>query len=314
MTSLQRESDGEFIPKLAFGVSQGGHKTKGSATANAELQNKLNWAGFCIITSNDPAMEKMLTMRDTTSLGELRRMLEWHASDKLVWTDVERQFKGLIDANFGCAGEKYAEWLVDNVEIARKVTADAIEWARVRLNATDAERFYCAGIGCCMAGMLLAGPKYADVFDFNQRQIFKMAYTPWIMRARMLIDSNAITAEDIVHAFLRENHGNFVRIDPAKGPVAMFDDSRGVSKASTRGKVAGRVEYNVRAGWIDTYLDLHTFKAYCGRRNHGYTDIILELKKTIIVDENIQRDLLAKTGGPIMRVRTVRISQQIDKD
>lgn len=313
VTSLQRASNGEYIPNLAFGISQGCHKIKGSATANAEIQNKLNWAGFCIITSNDPAMEKMLTMRDTTSLGELRRMLEWHATDKLVWTSAERQFKGLLDNNFGCAGEKYAEWLVNNVDVARKVTVEAIEWVRTKLNASDAERFYCAGIGCAMAGMLLAGPKYSDVFAFDQRSIFKTGYAPWVLRARLLIDSNAISAEDIVHAFLRENHGNFVRIDPAKGPVAMFDDSRGVSKASTRGKVAGRIEYNVRAGWIDTFLDMHTFKAYCGRRNHGYSDVFIELKKTMIIDDEIQKDLLSKTGGPVMRVRTVRISQQIDK-
>jgi hypothetical protein len=69
----------------------------------------------------------------------------------------------------------------------------------------------------------------------------------------------------------------------------------------------------VRAGWIDTFLDMHTFKAYCGRRNHGYSDVFIELKKTMIIDDEIQKDLLSKTGGPVMRVRTVRISQQIDK-
>jgi hypothetical protein len=33
----------------------------------------------------------------------------------------------------------------------------------------------------------------------------------------------------------------------------------------------------------------------------------------MIIDDEIQKDLLSKTGGPVMRVRTVRISQQIDK-
>jgi hypothetical protein len=69
VTALQRRTKGEFIPDLAFSITQGKHKEKGSNAANAEIINDLIWRTMAMITSNEPAMEKMLTARDTSSNG-----------------------------------------------------------------------------------------------------------------------------------------------------------------------------------------------------------------------------------------------------
>lgn len=313
VTAAQRASKGEFIPALVFDFSQGAHKVKGSGSANAELVNDLFWRSICGISSNEPAMEKMLTARDTTSNGELYRMLEWHAKDAIVWTDVERDLKDTLEHNHGIAGRVYAEWLVNNRALAAETVAKCIAKVRKKLNATDEERYWVNGLGCMIAGLTLAGPAYANIFAFDTVAIFK-AMAQWVFDARTLMSSNAIAAMDILNAYTREFHGNFVRIDPAKGPTALFDDGRGVSKASTKGRVAGRIEYNVRPGWIDYMIEVATFKRYCAERNRSFGSIVDELRgnQEVAVDDTRRIDILAKTGGPTMRVKCLVVSTQIE--
>jgi len=310
VTDAQRKSKGEFIPTLVFDHSQGGHKVKGSGAANAELINDLYWRALGIITSNEPAMEKMLTMRDTTSFGELYRMLEWQGKEAIVWTDAEFPLKDFLEHNHGHAGRIYAEWLVNNRAAAQEMTVRCIEKVRKKLNAPDVERFWVAGVGACLAGLILAGPKYANVFDFKVPAIFDSAYAQWVMNARSLMAANVQTAQDLLNSYTQEFHGKFVTLELKKGPMAVFQDNRNVTPQSTRGRVAGRIEYDIRPGWVDYFIELTTFKRYCGERNHGFNAVLTELRQSMVVREG-RKDLLAKTGGPKMYVKCLLISHPI---
>ena len=314
VTAEQRKSKGEFIPSLVFDFSQGGHKIKGSGSANAELINDLFWRANGIISSNEPAMEKMLTMRETTSFGELYRMLEWNATVELEWSEQEQLLKDILEHNHGHAGRVYAEYLVNNREVAQRVTVDCIAKVRKLMKSPDHERFYTAGVGANLAGLILAGPDHANIFDFDTKKIFKFAYAQWIFNARNLMSSNVQTAEDLLAAYVKEFHGKFVTLENGKGSMAMFQDNRNVTKQTTRGRVAGRIERDIRPGFNDFFIEIMTFKQYCGSRNKSYKSVVEDLKKTMIVTES-RRDLLAKTGGPEMRVNCLHISTLIaDED
>lgn len=309
VTAQQRRTKGEFIPELAFSITQGMHKLRGTAGGNSEIENESFWRGSGVITSNEPTMEKLLTARMTTSNGEFYRMLEWHADTALAWTEQERGMIDVLHTNYGVAGRIYAEWLVNNRDKAIEVTQQCIERVRVLTRAADVERFWVSGVGTNLAGMILAGPKYANIFTFDTKNIFQHAYARWIDSARRLIDSNTRCADDILHAFTREFHGNLVRLDPKKGPTALLDTSL-VSLNSTKGKVAGRVEYDVTPGQVDYYLDLTTFKRFCAERNLAYSKVRAELAQTMAVSE-VRKDLLARTGGPTLRAMCLLISQAI---
>lgn len=313
VTDAQRKSKGEFIPTLVFDYSQGGHKIKGSGSANSELINDLFWRANGIISSNEPAMEKMLTMRETTSFGELYRMLEWNATQELLWTEPEQALKHLLEDNYGHAGRVYAKWLVDNRATAQRVTAECIAKVRKLLNANDSERFYVAGIGTSLAGLTLAGPGYANIFPFDVKNIFKHAYAQWVFNARALISANVTCAKDLLAAYVKEFHGKFVMVD-TRSPMAVFQDGRNVSSQSTRGRVAGRIECDVRKGWKDFFIEVATFKQFCGSRNQSYKAVVAELSQTFGVIKESRRDLLAKTGGPELRVNCLQISTLIDDE
>lgn len=313
VTAEQRKSKGEFIPSLVFDFSQGGHKIKGSGSANAELINDLFWRANGIISSNEPAMEKMLTMRETTSFGELYRMLEWNATVELEWSEQEQLLKDILEHNHGHAGRVYVDWLVNNRDTAQRVTVECINKVRKLMNAPDHERFYTGGIGANLAGLTLAGPGYANIFAFDTKSIFRLAYAQWIFNARSLMLSNVQTAKDLLASYVKEFHGKFVTLEAGKGAIAMFQDSRNVTKQTTRGRVAGRIERDVRPGFNDFFIEIATFKQYCGSRNKSYKSVVEELGRSMIVTES-RRDLLAKTGGPEMRVNCLHISSLISDE
>jgi hypothetical protein len=312
VTSKSRKSEMEWLPEFVFDFSQGGHKLKGSGSSNSELTNDLFWRSLGLVTSNAPAMEHMMGARDTSSEGEVRRMLEWRTEDRLYWSDAERDLLPLLGANYGAAGRKYAAWLVDNQDVAKEVLADTVRRWRKALKAEDSERFWTAGCSAVLAGCILAGPKYANVCDVPSAPVFKFLRS-LVEEARKIIDINAQNALDVLNAYTREFHGQFVKIGPASNSVALFTDGRQVRADSTRGRIAGRIEYDVNPGWEDYFIEVNMLKRYCSVRNWSFMELQKQLAKYVLV-RDVRKDLLAKTGSPAMRVACLQISRPIGAD
>jgi Domain of unknown function (DUF927) len=312
ITSKSRKSEMEWMPEFVFDFSQGGHKLKGSGSSNSELTNDLFWQALALVTSNAPAMEQMMGARDTSSEGETRRLLEWRVEDKLLWTDAERELLPLLGQNYGVAGRKYADWLVNNVDVAKKVLADTIQGWRTRVKPEDAERYWTSGCGAIIAGCILAGPKYANVCNIKVLPVFKFLES-LVLDARRIIDSNQQNAEDVINAYTREFHGQFVKVGNAPNAPVLFADGRTVRPDSARGRIAGRVEEGIMQGWVDYYIEVSMLKRYCALRNWSYMELERQLGKTATVS-TVRKDLLAKTGGPALRVLCLRISRPISAD
>lgn len=309
ITSKSRKSEMEWLPEFAFDFSQGGHKLKGSGSSNTELTNDLFWRSLGLVTSNAPAMEHMMGARDTSSEGEVRRMLEWRTEDKLYWNDVERELLTLLADNYGVAGRKYAAWLVDNESTARAVLADTTQRWRKALKAEDSERFWTAGCSSTMAGVILAGPKYANVCNIPTAPVFRFLKS-LVESARHIISLNVQDAVDILNAYTREFHGQFVKIGAASNSVALFTDGRQVRPDSAKGRIAGRIEYDVNPGWEEYFIEIGLLKRYCSLRNWSYMELQSQLSQRMMVAE-VRKDLLAKTGSPAMRVACLQISRPI---
>jgi hypothetical protein len=312
VTTKSRDSKNEWIPNYAFAFSQGGHKVKGSGSANTELDNNLFWNSLSVITSNDPQLENMMGARDTTSEGEARRLLEWVVTEPLQWTDPEREVLELLNDNYGHAGRIYAQWLVDHEDVAKEVLGMAQKQWRTMVTAKDSERFWNAGCSAVLAGAILAGPQYANVFNFDSIALAKFAHR-LVKHARSVIDSNQQDAVDILNAYTREYHGQFVKFSRDNLEMAKFADGRLISRDSAKGRVAGRVEYDIQPGWVDYYVEISMLKRYCAQRNWNYTELYRRLKDpaTKLVVSELRRNLLAKTNGPEMHVKCLKVSKLI---
>lgn len=309
VTNNSRKGEMEWIPEYVFNFSQGGHKIKGNGASNTEMTNNLFWQSLSLITSNVPAAEHMMGARETSSEGEVRRMIEWHATEVLEWTAAERALLPLLGNNSGVAGRKYAEWLVNNVATAKKVLFDVMShWRRIS-NAGDSERFWTAGCACVVAGAVLAGPEHANVCNIDIRQV-QLSLMRMVKKMRAIIVSNQSSAEDVLNAYTREFHGQFVRLGPAQNGIAIFNDGRIVRPDSAKGRVAGRVEYDVTPGWVEYFIEITMLKRFCSIRNWSFLEFKKKLMDTHAVSE-VRKDLLSKTGGPALRTNCLKISREI---
>lgn len=307
VTNKVRGGDKEWLPNHIFDFSQGGHKLKGMGAANAEMRDDLHWDSNSTLTSNAPMMEAMMGARDTTSNGEVYRLLEWRATERLNWEPHERETLKLLDKNYGHAGRLWAQWLVQHQDLAQQATVEAMQKWRDHLYSPDEERFWTAGAASALAAITLLGPQYANIITIPMGpivQFFKMR----VQEARRIINTNRLYALDLLHVYIRENHGGFIKVADPGQKYAVFSDGRAVSKDSAKGAVKGRVEYNAVPGWTDFYVDIRLLKEFCARRNKSYIEFLQELQARTAVAE-VRKDLLAKTHGPAYRVLCLKISQ-----
>jgi hypothetical protein len=276
----------EWIPNFLFDYAQGQHKLKGSGSANAELNDNMTWNGLAFITSNSPVLEHMLGARDTSSNGETQRFLEWRCETPIDFTAAEREVLQTLNNNYGVAGPAFATWLVQNIAVAKKVYHDVVEGWRTLLNATDTERFWVAGGGAIIAAAVLLGPAHANICNVNPKRVMMFLHG-LVANTRRLIASNASTAGDLISNFLREHHGMFVKVGRA-GTVASSLANNGLSVAlpdTARGRVVGRIEYELSPGQVGTYIDVTALKKYCSMRNWSYTALKDDLSHDAVVRE-----------------------------
>lgn len=307
VTNKVRGGDKEWLPNHIFDFSQGGHKLKGMGSANAEMRDDLHWNSNSTLTSNAPMMEAMMGARDTTSNGEMYRLLEWRTHDKLLWEPHERETLKLLEGNYGVAGRVWAQWLVKNQALAQKAVADAMQQWRELLFSPDEERFWTAGVASAIAAAVLLGPQHANIITIPIAPLVEF-FKKRVQEARRIINTNKVFALDMLHIYIRENHGGFIKVSDPGQKFAVFADGRSVAKDSAKGAVRGRVEYNMVPGYTDFYVDIRLLKEFCARRNKSYIEFVQELQQRVSVVE-LRKDLLAKTNGPPYRVLCLKVSQ-----
>lgn len=311
-TERQRESKGEFIPKIAFAYSNCAHKIKGSAVGNAEITHDMMWSGKMLMTSNDPALEAMLGARKHTSHGEVRRILEWHMvdDDKLEWTDEEREILSKIGGNYGVAGRQFAIWCTRNRELVEDTVAKMYEYWRKWSNATDDERFWTSSIGADLAALILLNSKHSGIIDIPVSGV-RDFWKGIVDEQRQMIDQNASTALDLLNRYIADNSGSFVHVRQGLVTQALVDFGRS-SPTSPKGAVRGRVEHDAVKAESVFYVEEKLLRIHCADAGVGYNAFIKELKAQTAVAIT-RRDLLSGTPGPAMRVSCVRVTQTLDK-
>ena len=312
VTNKNRNSDMEWIPNFIFDYSQGQHKLKGSGAANAELNDNMTWSGLAFITSNSPVLEHMLGSRTTSSNGEVQRFLEWRSETKLSFTPAERDVLQRLNDNYGHAGPAFAEWLVRNEAVARRVFQTCLTRWREVIKADDSERFWVAGGAAILAASVLTGPRYANLCSVPTKRVVEVL-AGFVQSTRTLMTESITDALDIYTAFLREHNGAFVKVGFGNAMAAGLAASAGADLAvtapdSTRGRVVGRVEINVQPGMTRTLLDLGAIKRFCSMRNWSFIQFKRELIKSAQVRE-VTADIFAGTNLPSVRSRYLEIIQ-----
>ena len=307
ITSKNRR-DAEWFPEFVFDLSEGRAKERMESGANKERLNTSVWSLMAVLSSNTHMMDYLTGGRKHSSEGEMRRMLEWVTNETLSWEVHEVEVIKTLRYHHGTAGDVYAQWLTLNRSTAMAVYQSVYQRIRAEFKMTNDERYWHAGVACCVAGCILAGSKYANVVNLPIQHII-ISLKVIVEKARQTVRSNVRTAEDILNAYIREFYGKFIVVRAIDGAIqATFGEAGTVDESITRTQISGRVERNITPGYVNFFIEEGLLKSYCSSMSFGYADFRKQMEKLHRV-EYVKKDMLSKTKGPQMRVNAIKISR-----
>lgn len=312
ITQKNRGDDMEWLPSFLFDMAEGKGKERMEAGANKERVNTTYWNTVAMLTSNNPAVDYLTGTRAHSSEGELRRLLELVMEKQLEWAPAEVELIKALKNNCGHLGPKLIQYMVDNVEEVSRLTNETTNHLYRKMSASGDERFWMAGISCAMTAGVLLSDKVTGLMPLPLAKI-QAVYQRMLDSMREHTRSGQRSAADILGMFIRENYGSFVSIIyvDSKPTVAGGSVDLTQNKSLARLKIMGRVERGIKQSVADIFIEERVMRAFCASKSFGYADFRVELAKTFDVSYGY-KNLTAKTDGPDMRVRSIRIAHPED--
>jgi hypothetical protein len=307
ITSKNR-SDFEWLPEFLLDMTEGRGKERMESGSNKERLNLSTWMTTCLMSSNTHVVDYLTGGRKHSSEGELRRLIEFVLDQELTWEPHELEIIKSLQHNYGHGGYAMAEYMAKNVDTFPELLRTCVKNMYVEFNATNDERFWMAGIGAVVAAIIVL--RDANIIDIPVRPILN-AFKKAIENMRVSMKISSRTAEDVLNAFTRDNYGSFVVIKPGHGGLMAELGSGGqIDQSVTRNKVLGRVEHELKQGFIDYFVEEQVLKSYCASMSFGYTSFKRGLEDLFMV-EYMKKDMMARTKGPQMRVQVMKIRRKV---
>lgn len=302
-------AESEWFPEFLSQMSDGRGKDRMDSATNSERRNTTTWSTLALMTSNKGMIDYLTAERAHGSEGEIRRLIEIGFYQEFNMDPLTKSL--LLDhlpENYGVAGDKFARWLVCNVDKAREVTKNTYTELFDMFGSTGDERFWIAGCACIVAGARLASSAYADVIDLNIGKIAAFLRGV-VVSMRAATRSGKRTAEDILNAFTKRNYGKFVSVNGAVARIAGME----IAEVLDRRDLCGRVERGATRGYIDYFIEEVEIKAFCSSLSFGYTEFVNGLSRAKYTVRYVRKNLLAGTRGPNMVVRCIHVQQPEDE-
>ena len=302
--------DFEWFPAFVFSMSEGRGKERMESGANKERLNLSTWASNALMSSNRPAVDYLTSVRQHSSEGELRRLLEFIMDEKLEWDADEIEVIKSLQSNYAVAGDALVRYMVNNLDYLKTLLPQTVRQMYKEFSAPNDERFWMGGIACAVAAGVLFNSQHTGLADIPMQEIIE-SFRRVVNNMRAAIRGGKRTADDVLNAFIQEYQGSLVvvKFGEKAGALAHFHDGAVIGKNTTRKEVMGRVEHGVTAGSIDFYIEERLLKAFCSNMSFSYTNFKRQLESLHTVSYMPRKDMLAKTEGPPMRVAVMKISR-----
>ena len=300
----------EWLPEFLLDMTEGRGKERMESGSNKERLNLSTWMTVCLMSSNTHVVDYLTGGRDHSSEGELRRLLEFTFEEELSWEPHEIEIIKSLQHNYGVAGYKLAEYMVNNVDEFPTSVREAVTAMYTEFNATNDERFWMAGIGTAVHARNAF--KAAGIVEIPLRPVLN-AFKKVVATMRASMKNSVRNAEDILNAYTRESYGSFIVVRPSEGGLmAELGNGQTIDQSITRNKILGRVEHGMTKGYVDYFIEEQLLKSYCASTSFGYASFKRQLEDTFTV-EFLKKNMTAKTKGPPMRVTVMRVRRKMDE-
>jgi len=258
--------DGLELSDLVYRVTQG--RDKARLTKNAEERKVINgWNTLALVSTNSSLIDKLSGSKHDAS-AEINRVFEYSApkinafsgqtTSKVYWT---------INNNYGHAGERYIQWLCQNIQ---RITPDLQKVQEKFDGDSDIrgdERFWGAIAASAIYGGVVA--KKLGLIQFDVMRVMAWA-TERVREMRDDKDDLAGDAVGILAQFLDEHSSNrlIVRGDATGGKICTV-------VSEPRGALVIRYELD----YDRLYFSRNVFKAWLGRKFGSYTKVRKDLQE-----------------------------------
>lgn len=311
--TTNNRKDFEWFPAFLFSMSEGRGKERMESGTNRERLNLSVWAALALMSSNRPAIDYLTSVRQHSSEGELRRLIEMSMDEKLQWDAQEIEIIKSLQHNYAVAGDVLARYFVENTEYLTNLVPKTVAQMYKEFNAPNDERFWMAGAGIIVAAGIICNSQHTGLVDIPMAEIIKVLGETFESQRQSII-SGKRTAEDVLNSYIQEYQGKLVvvKYGDKAGVAAAFSDGSIVGKNTTRAEIMGRVEHGAGSGGVDFYIEERLMRAYCSAMSFSYNTFREQIAKQFITSFVTRKDMMAKTDGPPMRVNAIKITRRAD--
>ena len=300
----------EWLPEFLLDMTEGRGKERMESGSNKERLNLSTWMTVCLMSSNTHVVDYLTGGRNHSSEGELRRLLEFTFDEALTWEPHEIEIIKSLQSNYGVAGYKLVEYMVEHADEFPTTVREAVAAMYTEFNATNDERFWMASIGTAVHARNAF--KAAGIVDIPLRPVLN-AFKKVVTSMRSSMKHSLRTTEDVLNAYTRESYGSFVVVKPSTGGLlAELGSGQIIDQTITRNKILGRVEHGITPGYIDYFIEETLLKSYCASMSFGYASFKRQLEDTFQI-EYLRKNMTSKTKGPAMRVPAMRVRRKMDE-
>lgn len=260
--------DPQRLSDLAYRVTQGRDKIR--LTRKAVERTTINsWCTCATVSSNHSLIDKLGILKGDPS-AEVNRIFEFHVktNEHAMKTLAPSAYATTTD-NFGLAGEKYIQYLVDNYETHGEAIRDIQDKIRSIFKFSGEERFWSMIIAVTLYGAKIATD--LGLIDFPAARLI-----PWIKTAldalRGSKGSVVLKPEEMLGEFVNTYAANIVVV-AAKGN----NSKESFVYRLPMGAVMGRYEVDTRK----IYLDAHALKTFFTKRGVSPSSVTSTLENSV---------------------------------
>ena len=262
---------------MLYQFTGGQQRGRMTASANTERHRGRPWRLLAATTGNTSIIERVQMAKEMPK-AEAQRILECEvprildaAGDKLE-ADV---FDYRINNNYGHAGPIFVQYVMNNIDVVRKLCADIQRKVDEKGRLTSENRFWSAQIGYSIAGLYIA--QKIGLVNFKAEEVFKWALHTLLNHNKNNITAMSMTVHDIMNDFFAENISYILQIKSTADSRNTNDnglDDLVIPEQVARGKLVARYETDTKMFYVKT----KALREWCGELQHNYRSLLDSVK------------------------------------
>ena len=264
---------GRELSNLAYQLTGGRQRGRMASGSNTERHRGEAWSLLSVTTGNTSIVERISIIKAMPK-AEAQRILECRVKRMHFETKEETdKFSAAIQDNYGHAGIQYVQYLLNNLDDAKKLLAKVQSRVDAEASLTAENRFWSVLVSATVAGLILA--KRAGLVNYDTKKVFKWGVEQ-LKENKRQVEDMSVGVEEVLNDYIHEHWSNVLWIKSTDDLRKQGTDAESVviPEALPRGKLVARYETDLKRA----YLIPKPLKAWCGEQQINYNSFIHDLK------------------------------------